>query len=151
MNILTSYMANQKRNKPKLEYLKLAFELAKINIGSTKSNPSVGCVVERNGSVISTGFTSVSGRPHAEYNALNKNIDFKNSNIYVTLEPCSHFGKTPPCTNLISKKGVQNVFYSLDDFDKRSKNKSKKNIIKKEYQSSKKLIKKRGDTFLQKL
>ena len=147
MNILTSYMANQKRNKPKLEYLKLAFELAKINIGSTKSNPSVGCVVERNGSVISTGFTSVSGRPHAEYNALNKNIDFKNSNIYVTLEPCSHFGKTPPCTNLISKKGVQNVFYSLDDFDKRSKNKSKKKLSKKNIKVVKNLLKKEGTHF----
>ena len=82
-------------------------------------------MVEKNGSVISSGFTSVSGHPHAEYNALNKNIDFKNSNIYVTLEPCSHFGKTPPCTNLISKK-IKNVFYSLDDFDKKGvKNKSK--------------------------
>ncbi len=101
-------MAKQKRNnnqKKHKEYIKLAFELAKINLGSTKENPSVGCVVERGGSIISSGYTSVNGRPHAEFNALNKRISFKDSNLYVTLEPCSHFGKTPPCTNIIKKKG----------------------------------------------
>ena len=102
-----SYMANLKRNRQSnkhLDYLALAFELAKINLGSTKENPSVGCVVEKNGSIISSGHTSVNGRPHAEFNALNKNINFKGSNMYVTLEPCSHKGKTPPCTNIIKKK-----------------------------------------------
>ena len=64
-------MANLKRNNS-LEYLNLAFELAKINLGSTKENPSVGCVVEKNGSIISSGFTSINGRPHAESNALKK-------------------------------------------------------------------------------
>ena len=61
-------------------YMEIALNLAKSRHGLTGSNPSVGCVVEKNGSVISTGFTSISGRPHAEFNALNKNIDFKNSN-----------------------------------------------------------------------
>ena len=103
-----SYMANQKRNnnyKKHLDNLKLAFNLAEINLGSTNENPSVGCVVERNGSIISSGYTSISGRPHAEFNALKKKINYKNSNIYITLEPCSHYGKTPPCTNIIKKKG----------------------------------------------
>jgi diaminohydroxyphosphoribosylaminopyrimidine deaminase/5-amino-6-(5-phosphoribosylamino)uracil reductase len=106
-------------------YLNLAFEQAKINLGSTKSNPSVGCVVEKNGSIISAAHTSIHGRPHAEFNALNKNIDFKKSNVYITLEPCSHYGLTPPCTDIIKKKKVAKVFFPLIDLDKRSKNKSK--------------------------
>ena len=70
-----SYMANQKRNRflnKHLENLTLAFELAKINLGSTNENPSVGCIVEKDGSIISSGYTSVRGRPHAEFNALKK-------------------------------------------------------------------------------
>ena len=93
-----------KKNYNRIQFLKLAFEQAKINLGSTGTNPSVGCVVEKNGSIISAGYTSLNGRPHAEFNALKKNISFKNANLFVTLEPCSHFGKTPPCTNLIIKK-----------------------------------------------
>ena len=91
----------------------MAFEQAKINLGSTGTNPSVGCVVEKNGSVISSGFTSLNGRPHAEYNALNKNLDFKKSNIFISLEPCSHYGKTSPCTNIIKKKGIRKVSFSI--------------------------------------
>ena len=75
-------MASQKRNKIQakhIENLALAFELAKINLGSTKENPSVGCVVEKDGSIISSGFTSINGRPHAEYNALSKNLNFKDA------------------------------------------------------------------------
>ncbi len=128
-----SYMASQKRNKTQakhIENLTLAFELAKINLGSTKENPSVGCVVEKDGSIISSGYTSINGRPHAEFNALNKKINFKNSNVYITLEPCSHYGKTPPCTNIIKSKKVRRVFYSINDVDTRSKNKSQKALGK---------------------
>ena len=82
----------------------LAFNIAEINLGKTKTNPSVGCVIVKNGSVISSGVTSINGRPHAEFNALNKKINFKGSSLYVTLEPCSHYGLTPPCTNIIKKK-----------------------------------------------
>ncbi len=72
-------MANLKNNfKSKNSYfLSLAFEEAKKNLGSTKQNPSVGCVVERDGAVISSGHTSLNGRPHAEFNALNKKKNFK--------------------------------------------------------------------------
>ena len=96
-------------------YLKLAFEQARINLGSTRTNPSVGCVIEKNNTIISSGHTSINGRPHAEYNALNKSINFKNSNLYVTLEPCSHIGKTPPCANIIIKKKIKRVFFSIKD------------------------------------
>ena len=94
-------------------YLKLAFNLAKVNLGKTSSNPTVGCVVVKNNSVISSGLTSVKGRPHAEFNALKSKKDFNNSDLYVTMEPCTHYGVTPPCTNLISKKGIKRVFFSL--------------------------------------
>ena len=57
-------------------YIKLAFNLAKQNLGKTNLNPSVGCVVVKNNAVISSGVTSKSGRPHAEFNALNKKINF---------------------------------------------------------------------------
>ena len=89
-------MANRKNKFNSLEkyFISLAFEKAKINLGSTGTNPSVGCIVERNGSVLSSGYTSIKGRPHAEFNALNKKINFKNANLYTTLEPCSHYGKT---------------------------------------------------------
>ena len=98
----------------------LAFNLAEIHLGKTNTNPSVGCVVVKDSSVISSGFTSLNGRPHAEYNTLNKIIDFRGSDLYVTLEPCSHYGVTPPCTNIIKKKNIKNVYYCFDDPDKRS-------------------------------
>ena len=92
-------------------YLKIAFNLAKINLGKTGLNPSVGCVIVKNNSVISSGYTSLNGRPHAEFNALNFKKDFRNSDLYVTMEPCTHYGLTPPCTNIISKKGIKRIFF----------------------------------------
>ena len=111
-------------------FLNLAFNLAKINLGKTNLNPSVGCVVVKNDAVISSGYTSTNGRPHAESIALNKKINFKGSTLYVTMEPCAHYGLTPPCTKIIKKKGIQNVYYSFDDVDKRTANKSKSFFLK---------------------
>ncbi len=112
----------------------LAFNLAESHIGKTATNPSVGCIVVKNHSVISSGVTSISGRPHAEFNALNKNINFKDSKMYVTLEPCTHYGKTPPCVDLIKRKKIRKIYYCYDDPDlrthKKAKNKLKKKIIK---------------------
>ena len=73
-------MANQRKSNKNLlnnHYINLAFERASVNLGSTKENPSVGCIVVKNNSVISSGNTSINGRPHAEFDALNKNINFK--------------------------------------------------------------------------
>ncbi len=103
----------------------LAFNQAEINLGETKDNPSVGCVIVKNNSVISSGVTSINGRPHAEYNALNKKVNVNNSTMYVTLEPCTHYGLTPPCSNLIKKKKIKKVYYVFDDLDERTKNKAK--------------------------
>ena len=122
-------------------FLNLAFNLAKINLGKTNLNPSVGCVVVKDNSVISSGITSINGRPHAEAIALNKNINFKGSSVYVTMEPCTHYGLTPPCTNIIKKKGVKKVFYTFDDIDIRTTKKSKIDLLKKNIKVYKKKIK----------
>ena len=73
----------------------------------------------------------MNGRPHAEYNALNKNLNFRGANMYVTLEPCTHQGLTPPCTNFIKRKGVKKVYYCFDDLDVRTYKKAKKVLNKK--------------------
>ena len=120
-------MSNKKNN---LLFIKLAFQQAQINLGSTGSNPSVGCIIEKNGSVISSGFTKINGRPHAEAVSLQKNIKFDNANLYTTLEPCSHYGKTPPCVKQIINKKIRHVFISIFDCDHRSYKKSKKILNK---------------------
>ena len=112
----------------------LAFNIAESNVGKTNKNPSVGCIIVKNNSVISSGVTSINGRPHAEYNALSKNLNFKDAYMYVTLEPCTHYGITPPCTNLIKKKKVKKVYYCFEDPDIRTYKKAKivlNNTIKK--------------------
>jgi len=103
-------------------FLKLAFNQAEINLGSTSTNPSVGCVVVKNNSIISSGRTSFNGRPHAEANSLKKKINFKGSSLYVTLEPCVHYGKTPPCVKNIINKKLRKVIFAMNDVDKRTKN-----------------------------
>ena len=119
-----------KQNK-NIYYANLAFEQAKINLGSTGRNPSVGCVILKDDSIISSGHTSLNGRPHAEFNALNRDINYKNSSIYISMEPCVHHGVTPPCTNKIIQKKIKNVFFSVTDLDIRSSNKAKKILEKK--------------------
>ena len=116
----------------------LALNLAEKNLGQTNQNPSVGCLIVKDNAVISSGVTSLKGRPHAEFNALNKKINFKGADMYVTLEPCSHYGVTPPCTNIIKKKKINTVFYAYNDPDKRS-NKKAKEILKKKKISLKKI------------
>ena len=118
--------------------MRLALTQARKNLGKTNENPSVGCVITKNNSVISAGCTSISGRPHAEYNAINQfKTNLGDAELYVTLEPCSYYGKTQPCTNLIEKSGVKKVFFSINDpdlgsYDKCSKLlKNKKISVKK--------------------
>jgi diaminohydroxyphosphoribosylaminopyrimidine deaminase/5-amino-6-(5-phosphoribosylamino)uracil reductase len=97
-------------------YLKQALQLAEIRRGFCAPNPSVGAVVVKNNKVISTGFHFASGAPHAEVDALNKCGDeARGATIYVTLEPCCHWGKTPPCTQLLIDRGIKTVIYGLSD------------------------------------
>ena len=105
--------------------MQLALQQAKWSLGNTKINPSVGCVIIKNNHLISAAHTGVNGRPHAEQNAINfSKINSQNSELYVTLEPCSHYGKTPPCVQSIIKNKIKKVFFSIHDPDTRSFNKS---------------------------
>ena len=122
---------NQNKNPSHKYFMKLAITQAEKNLGNTKENPSVGCIITNNECVIAAGYTGINGRPHAEINAINfskKNL--QNSNLYVTLEPCSHYGKTPPCIKSIIKNKIGKVFFSIKDPDQRSYNKSSR-ILKK--------------------
>ena len=104
-----------------------ALFLAKRGLGLTSPNPSVGCIIVKKGEVISRSWTSVGGTPHAEFNAIkNAGSKARGSTAYITLEPCSHFGKTPPCTKAIIKSKVKKVYYSVADSDLRSSNNSKR-------------------------
>ena len=98
------------------KYMKLAINLARSRRGLTGDNPSVGCVIVKNDTVISTGQTGLKGYPHAEVDAINNSKEnISGSSIYVSLEPCSHYGTTPPCTNAIIKAKIKKVFYGMDD------------------------------------
>ena len=127
-------------------YLNLAFQLAEKNLGKTGLNPTVGAVVVKNNTVISSGVTSISGRPHAEFNALNKIKNSKGATLYTSLEPCTHKGKTPPCTNIIIKKKIKNVYYGFEDPDLRT-NKKAQIILKKKGVAAKLIKSKKYNNF----
>ena len=115
--------------------MKLALLQAGKVLGKTKKNPAVGCVIVKNNCLVSAGHTGINGIPHAEYNAIKfGKTKTEKSDLYVTLEPCSNYGKTPPCTKLIIKNKLRKVFFSINDPDSRSFNKShltfKKNGVK---------------------
>ena len=114
-------------NSSDKKYMRFAINLAKNQNGLTGTNPSVGCVIVKNKKIISYGATNVNGRPHAETIALNRNKHNNfGSSIYLTLEPCSHYGKTPPCTKAIIQSKVKKVYYSSEDTDLKCFRKSKK-------------------------
>ena len=105
--------------------MNLALNLARDKVGLTGENPSVGCVIVKHDKVISVGQTGLNGRPHAEHNAIKYcKENLKNSKIYVSLEPCTHYGKTPPCSNLIVSSKIKEVIFSIKDIDNRTKSKS---------------------------
>lgn len=92
--------------------MRRALELARLGSGDTYPNPMVGCVIVHEGRIIGEGWHRVYGEPHAEVNAIasveNKSL-LPKSRVYVTLEPCSHFGKTPPCADLLINSGIRDV------------------------------------------
>ncbi|KYK31096.1 MAG: hypothetical protein AYK19_17385 [Theionarchaea archaeon DG-70-1] len=94
------------------KYMALALELAKK--GRPSPNPLVGAVVVKDGKIIGKGYHAKAGEPHAEVNAL-QGINARGATLYVNLEPCSHYGKTPPCTELIIKSGVKRVVCAMED------------------------------------
>lgn len=97
-------------------YLRRAFELAERGRGTTSPNPLVGCVVVRDGVIVGEGFHERAGDPHAEVVALDAAGELaRGAHAYVTLEPCTHFGRTPPCTDRLLAEGVAAVTIGMRD------------------------------------
>jgi diaminohydroxyphosphoribosylaminopyrimidine deaminase/5-amino-6-(5-phosphoribosylamino)uracil reductase len=96
--------------------MKRALTLARKGIGRTSPNPAVGCIIVKDGIVIGEGWHRKAGTPHAEIHALNMAGDAaRDANVYVTLEPCCHTGKTPPCSAALIKAGVKRVVAGMRD------------------------------------
>ena len=105
-----------------VRYMRIALALARRMLGATAPNPAVGAVIvdEATGEVIARGWTEAGGRPHAETQAIARAGErARGKTMYVTLEPCSHHGKTPPCAEAIVKAGLARVVVATDDPDTR--------------------------------
>ncbi|QNF35935.1 bifunctional diaminohydroxyphosphoribosylaminopyrimidine deaminase/5-amino-6-(5-phosphoribosylamino)uracil reductase RibD [Adhaeribacter swui] len=99
-------------------YMRRALELAALGANTTRPNPMVGCVVTHKGKIIGEGWHQQYGGPHAEVNAINSVADkslLPQCKVYVTLEPCSHYGKTPPCADFLIAHGVRSLFICNTD------------------------------------
>lgn len=100
------------------KFMKRCLELASMALGNTYPNPMVGSVIVHNNKIIGEGYHTLCGSPHAEVNAIDSVKDkelLKSSTLYVNLEPCSHFGKTPPCSLYIRKVGIPKVVVGCRD------------------------------------
>lgn len=117
--LLKFYFCKMKTHQ---HYMQRCIELAKKGLGSTYPNPLVGSVIVANDVIIGEGWHKKAGEAHAEVNAISSVKDkslLKNATIYVSLEPCSHFGKTPPCCDLILKNEIPNIVIgTVDPFAK---------------------------------
>lgn len=103
-----------------LRFMAAAIRLARRNLGRTGTNPSVGCLIVRDGMVVGRGVTALGGRPHAEPVALAEAGDLaKGATAYVTLEPCAHHGATPPCARTLITAGIARVVTAVVDPDER--------------------------------
>ena len=93
-----------------------AIDLAKNAMGRTSPNPMVGAVIVRSGRIVAAGWHRKAGTPHAEVHALNMAGDLaKGATVYVTLEPCSHYGRTGPCAKALVEAGVARVVVAMED------------------------------------
>jgi len=97
-------------------YMARALQLAERGLFTTDPNPRVGCVIVRNDTIVGEGWHQRAGEGHAEVNALQAaGTNAKDADAYVTLEPCSHFGRTPPCADSLISSGVKRVFIAMTD------------------------------------
>ena len=98
------------------ECMALALKLSQFGRKAVGANPMVGCVISRDDKIIAQDYHRLYGEAHAEVNALEKiNYKGENTKVYITLEPCSHFGKTPPCAEALIRAGVKKVFIAMLD------------------------------------
>ena len=113
------------------KFMRRCIDLASKAEGLTYPNPLVGSVIVYNGRIIGEGYHLKSGEPHAEVNAINSVSDkekLKYSTLYVNLEPCSHFGKTPPCADLIISGSIPRVVIGTVDTSKKVSGKGIKKL-----------------------
>src|ERR671931_2680938 len=97
-------------------FMELALALGRRGQGRTWPNPAVGAVIVKDGVIVGRGWTQPGGRPHAEPEALRRAGEAaRGATLYVTLEPCSHFGKSPPCVDAITAAGVARVVSAIED------------------------------------
>jgi diaminohydroxyphosphoribosylaminopyrimidine deaminase/5-amino-6-(5-phosphoribosylamino)uracil reductase len=113
-------MTNNLTSQFDLDFMAQALDQARLGLGQAWPNPAVGCVIVREGQVVGRGFTQRGGRPHAETMALEAaGAAALGASAYVTLEPCSHHGQTPPCADALINAGIARVVSSLEDPDPR--------------------------------
>ncbi len=104
------------KEKQDKQYMRLALKEARKGLGRTSPNPCVGAIIVKNGQIIGKGYHKKAGLPHAEINAIqNASESVAGATIYVTLEPCSHTGKTPPCSRAILECGISRVVVGMTD------------------------------------
>lgn len=97
-------------------FMSLALKLARRGLGRTSPNPVVGAVIVKNGQVVGEGYHHAAGEPHAEVEAIRSaGSEARGGELFVTLEPCNHHGRTPPCTEAIMEAGIRKVWYGMDD------------------------------------
>src|SRR5262247_1779094 len=97
-------------------FMALALALGRRGLGRTWPNPAVGAVVAKDGVIVGRGWTQPGGRPHAETEALHRaGVAARGATLYATLEPCSHHGKTPPCTDAIIAAGIARLVSAIED------------------------------------
>jgi diaminohydroxyphosphoribosylaminopyrimidine deaminase/5-amino-6-(5-phosphoribosylamino)uracil reductase len=117
---LPSTTAARENTSTDLAMMRAALGLARRGLGTTWPNPSVGCIVVKGGHIVGRGWTGRGGRPHGETEALRRaGAAAKGATAYVTLEPCSHWGKTPPCAGALIKARLRRVVIALEDPDPR--------------------------------
>jgi diaminohydroxyphosphoribosylaminopyrimidine deaminase/5-amino-6-(5-phosphoribosylamino)uracil reductase len=99
-----------------LRFMRLALDLGRRGLGQTCPNPAVGAVIVKDGVMVGRGWTQKGGRPHAETEALRRaKREARGATLYVTLEPCSHEGQTPPCADAVIRAGIARVVSALED------------------------------------
>ncbi|MEO1789541.1 MAG: bifunctional diaminohydroxyphosphoribosylaminopyrimidine deaminase/5-amino-6-(5-phosphoribosylamino)uracil reductase RibD, partial [Pseudomonadota bacterium] len=102
-------------------YMALALRLGAQRLGQVWPNPAVGCVIVKDGRIVGRGATAPGGRPHAEPQALAQAGDAaRGAAVYVSLEPCAHHGRTPPCCDALITAGVARVVSAMEDPDPRT-------------------------------
>jgi len=115
---LKSFQLNKSELVTDESYIKLTLEIAKKGIGAVSPNPLVGAVLVKEGKIIGAGYHQKYGEAHAEVNAMNSaNEDVEGATLFINLEPCSHFGKTPPCADAIIERKIKKVVIGTLDMN----------------------------------